>query len=191
MTRREIAALLLRLMVIYAMLQFAPSLVYVLGLLGSIVSSPRPEYAFVFIGVSLLVPVIWIGLCLLVLRFSSRIATRLMPEDGEAGSLPTLSFNQCQTLGFNFIGLLLIVQASPQLIQLISTIRFEGYVTEMAGRVDVYRRLLPNALAFLTQLLIGIFLFFRARGLANLWSMLQETRPMKKEPDNKPPERTR
>ena len=62
MTRREIAALLLRLMVIYAMLQFAPSLVYVLGLLGSIVSSPRPEYAFVFIGVSLLVPVIWIGL---------------------------------------------------------------------------------------------------------------------------------
>ena len=185
MTKRETATVLLRLMVIYAMLQFAPSLLYVIGILSSISSSPHPQYAFLSFGITLIAPLIWIGLCLLVLRFSGRIAGRLMPEDGDAGSLLTLSFDQCQTLGFNFIGLLLIVQAFPQLIQLISTIRFEGYVTGMAGRVDVYRRLLPNALAFLAQLLAGLFLFFRARGLARHWAMLQDrTRPMKKESDN-------
>jgi hypothetical protein len=184
MTKRETAHLLLKLLVIYAMLQFAPSLLYVIGLLGSINSSPRPQYAMLMLGIALLAPLIWIGLCLLVLRFSGRIAARLMPEEGHVDTLFALSFAECQALGFNFIGLLLIVQSFPQLIQLLSSIRFEGYVTDMAGRVDVYRRILPNVLAFIAQLTIGICLFLRARGLANLWTTLQKARPMRREPDN-------
>ena len=171
-------------MVIYAMLQFAPSLLYVIGLLGSINSVPRLGHAFLFFAITLVAPLIWIGICLLVLRFSGRIVARLMPEDGKTGPLLALSFAECQTLGFNFIGLLLIVQSFPELIQLISSIRFEGYVTDMAGRVDVYRRVLPKAMAFFAQLVIGLFLFFRAQGLAGLWARLQNARPMRREPDN-------
>lgn len=180
MKKQDAANLLLRLIVIYAMLQFAPSLVYVIGLLGSINDSARPEHAVILFAATLAAPLIWIALCLLVLRFSGRIAARLIPEDGETGTLLNLSFRECQTLGFSFIGLCLVVQALPQLIQLISSIRFEGYVTDMAGRVDLYRRVLPKALAFLAQLVIGLLLFFQARGLAGLWALVQNARPMGK-----------
>jgi hypothetical protein len=185
MKKRDAATLLLRLMVIYAMFQFAPSLLYVIGLLGTITSSPHPEHAALILGITFLTPLIWIGLCLLVLRFSTRIASKLMPDDGDLGSLLTLSFQECQVLGFNFIGILLIVQSFPEIIQLISTIRFEGGVSDTVGRAVIYRRILPKVLAFVTEFGIGLLLFFRARGLASLWAMLQKkARPMKTEPES-------
>lgn len=133
MTKRETATLLLRLMVIYTMLQFAPSLLYVIGLLGSINSCPRPEHALLFFGITLLAPLIWVGLCLLVLRFSRRIAARLIPEDGHTGAVFALSFAECQILGFNFLGLLLIVQSFPHLVQLVG-LSFSGWREALGGQ---------------------------------------------------------
>jgi len=186
MTKREIAGLLIKLMIVYAMLQFAPSLLYVIGLLGSIHSSPTPGRAALYAAITLVAPLIWIGFCLLVLRFSNRIGSRIVRDDGDCGALLSLSFKECQTLGYNFIGLLLIVQSFPQLIQLISTIRFEGYIARVAQDTDMYRRVLPKVLAFLVQFILGLVLFLRARGLSNLWEALQQkARPMRKAPDNK------
>jgi hypothetical protein len=186
MRKREVADLLIKLMVVFAMLQFAPSLLYVLGMLGSIHSSPTPGRAVLLTAITLIAPLIWIGFCLLVLRFSSRIAARLVPDDGDCGAIFSLSFKECQTLGYNFIGLLLIVQSFPQLMQLISTILFDGYMSSLARDTNLYRGVLPKLLAFLTQFILGLVLFLRAGGLSNLWESLQQkTMPMRKTPENK------
>ena len=186
MRKREVADLLIKLMVVFAMLQFAPSLLYVLGLLGSIHSSPTPGHAVLFTAITLVTPLIWIGFCLLVLRFSSRIAALLVRDDGDCGTILSLSFKECQTLGYNFIGLLLIVQSFPQLIQLISTIQFAGNMSSLAQASDLYRGVLPKLLAFLTQFILGLVLFLRARGLSNLWERLQQkTMPMRKATENR------
>jgi hypothetical protein len=185
MTKRETASLLIKLMVVYAMLQFAPSLLFIVGQLSVARSGPTPTMALLITASILIAPLVWIGFCLIILRFSDRMAARLVQDDGEGGAILSLSFMDCQTLGYNFIGLLLIIQSFPQLIHLISALRFEGNIPELAQQTRLYRMILPKLLSFLAQFLLGIGLFLRARGLANLWEILQQkTRPMRKAPDN-------
>jgi len=181
MTKREIATLLIKLMVVYAMLQFAPSLLFIIGQFSMSFSSPTPITALLITATTLIAPIVWIGFCLIILRFSSRLAALLVKDDGEGGAILSLSFKDCQTLGYNFIGLLLIVQSFPQLINIISTLRLEHFVPELAQQTRLYRMILPKLLSFLAQFIIGVVLFLRARGLANMWELLQQkTRPMRK-----------
>ena len=180
MTKREVVSLLIKLMIVYAMLQFVPSLLYVIGLMSFIHESPTPGQAALHILVSLIIPLFWIGIFVLILRFNQRIAALIVPNDGDCGTLVSLSFNDIQTLGYNFIGLLLIVQSFPQLIQFISTIRFERNMDALARDITLFRRVLPQLFAFLFQFILGLALFLRARGLANLWEKLQQkTMPMR------------
>jgi len=185
MTKREAVAFLIKLMMVYAMLQIVPSLVHVIGVLDSIRITGEPGHAALVFAITLIAPLIWIGLCLLVIRFSNGIAMRIVRDDGECGKLFSLTFKDCQILGYNFIGLILIVQSLPMLIELISAIRFEGYIDKIMQRTELYRTVLPEALAFAVQFGIGLTLFLRAQGLANLWERFQQkARPMRKKPDN-------
>jgi hypothetical protein len=185
MTKRETASLLIKLMAVYAMLQFAPSLLYVIGHLHTVRSSPTPGHGAIMLAITLVSPLIWIGFCLFILRFSSKMAKLIVRDDGECGALLSLSFKECQTLGYNFIGLLLIVQSFPQLLRLASTVRVAEYVGSLTDDTRLLRNVLPTLLAFLAQFILGLVLFFRARGLANLWENLQQkTRPMAGRSDN-------
>jgi len=174
MTKRETAFLLIRLMIVYAMMQFAPSLLYIIGQLSAASSAPTPSMALLITAITLIAPLVWIGFCLVIFRFSNRLAARIVPDDGDAGEILSLSFKECQTLGYNFIGLLLIVQSFPQLINLLSAVRIEGTISEIAPHTTLYRMVFPRLLSFLTQFILGVVLFLKARGLAHLWEILQQ-----------------
>ena len=185
MTKRETTSLLVKLMGVYCLVQFAPSLLYVFGYIAQIQGMLVWWHGLLMLIFSFVVPAVWIAICIAVIRSSDRIARWLIREDAEATQLTALGFRDVQTLGYNFIGLLLIVQTLPQVIQILSAVRMQQSIAPGSPRQGFLMHTLPKLLAFLTQFLIGLFLFLKAKGLANIWHRLQETRPMKRTPDNK------
>ena len=123
----------------------------------------------------LLLPAIWIGFCILIIRKSDGIAKRLYREDSDASQLSGLVFEEVQILGYNFIGLLLLVQLCPQVVSLLARIAKEGFYP-----VNLY-----PLLSDLTQFILGLILFLKPRGLANLWKKYQVMRYRRLAPDIK------
>jgi hypothetical protein len=119
-------------------------------------------------------PAIWIGFCILVIRKSDSIAKRLYRDDSDATQLSSLGFEEVQILGYNFIGLLLLVQSFPQVVSLVTTIKTQQvYMQEYWTKESFYMHTLPRVLTFLTQLVLGLVLFLKPKGLANLWKKAQ------------------
>ena len=175
MTKREMISLLIKLMGVYALVQLVPGVVQAIGMFTTsiIQLKDRPsQMAFILMVMMFFSPLVWIGLCLWVIRKSDRFAKRLYPVDAPAGQLTTLGVEDIQRLGYNFIGLLLIVRSLPQLLMIL-------YQCVMLYRLP-YEQRYQNMSACNTQwimlaiqLAIGLYLFLRPKGLANLWARIQ------------------
>lgn len=174
MTKRETTSLLVKLMGIYCLFQFAPSLIYVLHFLTAIRDSQEIWMKLVTVGLMITIPAIWVGFCVVIIRMSDRIAKRVCREDSDASQLCGLGFQEVQMLGYNFIGLLLLVQSFPQIVSLVTTIKTQQiYTPEYWTWEAFYMDTLPRLLSFLTQFIIGVILFLKPKGLANLWRKAQ------------------
>lgn len=185
MTKRETTSLLVKLMGIYCLVQFAPSLVYVLGYIAQVYRVVWWQGLLMLL-FAFLVPSVWIGLCILVIRKSDSIAKRLYREDSDASQLTSLGFQEVQTLGYNFIGLLLLVQSFPQIVSLLTSIKAQQvYVPQYWTKAGFYLNTLPRLLSFLTQFILGWILFLKPKGLANLWQKSQVMKYERVKPDNK------
>ena len=149
---------------------FTASIAQAISVLSSFPDYPAPGAATFAAGISFGIPLIWFGFCLLILRTSDRIAGWIIRDDGEFGARLSLSLKELQILGYNLIGLFLIAQSFPGILNLSARLRVEaqtGYI-------------IPEIIALSAQLVIGLALFFGSRGLANLWSLFQEkTRSVK------------
>lgn len=174
MTKRETTSLLIKLMGIYCLVQFAPSLIYILQFLATIRGSQQIWMKLATVGMMVVFPAIWIGFCILIIRKSDSIAKRLYREDSDASELSSLGFQEVQMLGYNFIGLLLLVQSFPQIVSLVTTIKTQQiYTHEYWTKEAFYMHTLPRLLSFLTQFILGLVLFLKPKGLANLWKKAQ------------------
>ena len=174
MTKREITSLLIKLMGIYCLTQFAPSLINVLGFVAAMYGLQEGPQKIISVLEVIISPAIWIGLSILIIRTSDRIAKRLYREDSDASQLVSLGFQDVQVLGYNFIGLILLVQSFPQIVNLVATIRVEQvYYSPIWTKETFYQHTLPRLLSFLTQFILGLVLFLKPKGLANLWKKAQ------------------
>jgi hypothetical protein len=187
MTKRETTSLLVKLMGVYCLVQFAPSLIHVLGFLTTIRDSQQIWMKLANVGMMIVFPAIWIAFCILIIRKSDSIARRLYREDSDASQLSGLGFQEVQTLGYNFIGVLLLVQSFPQIVSLLTTIKTQQvYYSSSWTTEGFYLNTLPRLLSFLTQFILGLILFLKPKGLANLWKKAQVMRYERATPDNKP-----
>jgi hypothetical protein len=133
----------------------------------------------------LLLPVIWISFCIFLIRKSDTFAERLYGVDSEASQLIGLGFRDVQMLGYNFIGVLILVQAFPQIVSLMTTLKVHQVFASRYSLGDsFYFDTLPRLLSFLAQLVLGLILFLKPRGVANLWKKFQTMRYERVEPDN-------
>lgn len=192
MTKREITSILIKLMGIYCIVQFVPSLIVVLGYLTMMRDSPHLltnlfTLAFMFAG-----PGIWIGFCVLVIRKSGSIAKRLYNQDSECNKLTALGFSDVQTLGYSFIGLIILVQSFPQIISLLITIKAQYiHLSQYTAQERFYLNTLPRLLCFLTQFILGLILFLYPKGLVNLWKKVQVMRYEKRNTENQSIQKTK
>lgn len=191
MTKRETTSLLVKLMGIYCLVQFAPSLTYILSFLGTIRDAPHVWIKLVTFGMMIIFPMIWIGFCIFIIRKSDKIAQRLYCEDSDASQLSSLGFQEVQILGYNFIGVILLVQTFPQVVSLVTTLKAQQVYCSYPSRPQVfYLNTLPRLLSFLTQFILGLILFLKPNGVANLWKKAQGMKSESLESDNKASEAT-
>ena len=185
MKKRETTSLLIKLMGIYCLVQFAPSLIYILQFLATIRDHHNVWMKLATAGVMIIFPAIWIGFCALIIRKSDSVAKRIYREDSDASQISGLEFQEVQTLGYNFIGLLLIVQSFPQIVNLLASLKAQQvYIPQYTTEQKFYMHTLPSLLSFLTQFILGWILFLKPKGLANLWKKAQVMKYERVESDN-------
>ena len=186
MTKRETTSLLIKLMGLYCLVQFAPSLVSVIGFIAAIRDAPWIWFKLLTFGMMIIFPLIWIGFCVFIIRKSDAIARRLYPEDSDASQLSSLGFQEVQLLGYNFIGVVLLIQTFPQVVSLVTTIKVQQVYSSSLTRPEVfYHNTLPRLLSFLTQFILGLILFLKPQGVANLWRKAQGMGDQQGVADNK------
>ena len=172
-------SLLIKLVGVYAMVQLVPGVVQAWGVIVASFTQFKDQSVIMLsiVGLSMLItPMLWIGLCLWVIRKSDGFAERLYPVDAPAGQLTTLGFKEIQLLGFHFIGLTLVVRALPSLIHTIHQwILFSRYDVE--NRYPASYRYQWIMLAI--QLAIGLYLFLYPQNLAKLLAKIKGKHCMK------------
>ena len=172
---------MIKLIGIFLLIELAPSLLYSLRLFTTVQGSYDFKTQLILFGTFLIPATIWIGFCISIILLSNKIAKMIIRKDEECSQIFSLSFEDTQVLGYNFIGLLVIVKAFPQLVNLLYRIIFESKLPPMNQQSNFLRNSMPGLLALIIQLIIGFVLFFRTNGLVNLWKKFQDkTRPMKK-----------
>lgn len=174
MTKREMTSLLIKLMGIYALVQLVPGIVQAMAMFASgayqFTSQPG-MVALVLLMSVFAAPLMWIWLCIWLIRKSDRFAERLYPVDAPAGQLTTLGAKDVRRLGYHFIGLMLVIKSLPPLLMIL-------YQLIMLYRLPYEQRYPMSGyssqwIVLLLQLAIGLYLFLYPKGLANLWIRLQ------------------
>lgn len=176
MSKRDCVSLLIKLTGVYGLITLmAPLLLTTLNLLKSIADARSFWEAGVIVGMSVIFPAIWIGFCIVVIRSSDRIAMRVYRRDQEVSQVIGLSFRDVRTLGYHLLGLLIVVQAVPELIRLFAHFQiqqafFRRYAVSHENPILAQ---IPDLLAAFVRLLLGVALFLLPKGLANLWQSAQ------------------
>lgn len=150
MSREDVATLALKLLGVYFLAGAIP-------FLGRFVTTLTHVLVF-------LVPFLLTVVVGVVLICSARRLGRVLTGDtGDPGVAGSLSVSDWQSIAFSAIGVSLFVHGLPQLAGL--------------ARLSPGRSIWPYAVAPAVQIVVGIALFLRAKGLANVWRRMQESGP--------------
>jgi hypothetical protein len=113
--------------------------------------------------------VLGIAFAVLLIRFSDLIAKLIFKTDSPAFQLDRLETGDVQTLGCHFIGLTQVAVAIPKLGQVLVSIRArQAYASAEWTEGRLALETVPQLLAVLTQLALGLLLLLKPRLLANV-----------------------
>lgn len=191
MNSREVAALALKLLGVYAIIQ-ALSLLQYFGALAFVPQAVRGGIAiYAWAYFAALVPFLLVAIVAVVLLTQSEtLAARIMKEE-QAFVLPgSLTSRDIQAIAFSVTGVLVLLRGLPAICQLLVSLWYYSFpgAQAMDSRY-IWRMLGTSGLSAIAECVLGGVLFFRSRGLANLWHRLQTARYMKID-DANPPEST-
>jgi len=163
MTKRSLASLILKLMAVYVMVRLIPSLPIFLSQLFSIQTASRLWVAVAALGLSFLLPAVWLIGAFIFLKCSDRIAAYLVGDDEDLCKIGEAKTDEIYAIVFVCLGLSLVVGALPQIVQIGS--QFIYTVASRTGRpIDrIAFSTMGKVLCFITQLLLGVFLMIRPR----------------------------
>jgi hypothetical protein len=110
------------------------------------------------------------------------LARFLVKDDGHTKLTTSLSAEEIQAIGFSIVAVLVFLSALPQLARFFRDVWFIASLRSSQARMtgDVMS-MWQNGLSFVVQCGLAIMLFFRARGLANLWHRIQAGKYVKVE----------
>ncbi len=184
MTGTQIASLSLKLIGIFSIIQAIPilkSLSEFFVFKDSNFFTPEntpPSYNYLLIGIltSFLLLLI-LGACLII--FSERLAKKIIKENEDKKTLTDLSVKDIQAIAFSVIGVVMIVIAIPKLIQIGTNIQVLNQAGDEVPTRGISAGTWAYAIGLTVQSIIGLLLFFGARGLSSIWYFFQKIRPLK------------
>jgi len=115
----------------------------------------------------------------ILIIFSQKIAKKITKGDEDNNSLSGLSAKDISSIAFSVIGVILIVIAIPKLVQVGANIQFLKQAGDEMPTRGVLASTWAYSIGLIVQIIIGLLLFFGARGLSTIWCFLQKIRPMK------------
>jgi len=185
-TKREVTAILVKLLGVYAIIQAIPVLQYFWPVIGLIV---RQQAWLYLVGMGMPFLLMAVAAFLLLTR-SERIAGFLVKEDGPVSPTMPLSGLEVQAIAFSAVGVLVFLQAVPRLCQLFMNLLWFMRSQSAKGQPPADGRAENTwqlGIAVGLQCGLAVILFLRANGLANLWHRIQGARPARSgdEPDGK------
>jgi hypothetical protein len=177
MSKRELAEFILKLLGVYAIIHSLPLFLYISLIFGSIGRDSNEASERVWMYLCMSVPfALTLVAAIVLLTCSHKLASALVKEDGPTGLTTSLSSQEIQTIGFSIVAVLVFLLAIPQLVQFSVTIWriLTLSATEFEGARSVFvRNAWQSGLSFAIQLTLAVLLFFRSRGLTNLWRRIQ------------------
>ena len=173
LTRLDVAALALRVVAIYALLQGMYLLVYLPGLLMN-----YRAYRSASIGTEVLLLglgpyALSLGVGVMLLLFADRLAPRLLPEpaagqeDGAPPALVRTSGPELQAVAFSVVGLLLALWSAKSLALA------AWHFSRKQDAVDALDAWGTQALEFAVECGLGLWVFFGSKRLALFWQRLR------------------
>ncbi len=177
MSRRELVSVLVKVMGLYFLIRIVAGAP--LTVLGTAISAERAALLSELYRVSFIVGVALLGavLCVSLIRNSDAVARWVCPEDPEPKELGGMAFADWQTLGYNLVGLVLMVGALPALVSVVVTYKaMQHYDADMSTMALIGKSPLSDVASIATRLLLGLFLFLSPRGLTRLWARIREAR---------------
>jgi hypothetical protein len=172
----QLATLVLRLLGIYCLIMFVPMAPLFSSVLFYARSSNDGSGAAAII-LTVLFTVFWLGVGFLLIVRSVPWGEKITPKNIGEGNLTAVSFEQTQMLVFAAVGVLIFADALPQLLNSISS--FFISLNQVTGRsqysadAEYISRTLFTAMGTLLKAALGLWLFFGARGFANIWRFLR------------------
>ena len=179
LTRRDVAALALRLVGVYALLQGMYLLTYLPGLLMNYRAYRASSVAREMLLFGLGPYALSLGVGAFLLLFADRLAPRLLlgpapgQPDGAPPALVRTSGPELQAIAFSVVGLLLVVWSAKSLAFVAWSI-YASHRHNDAFERDGWGR---YALEFVAECGLGVWLFFGSKRLAAFWQRLRGTGP--------------
>jgi hypothetical protein len=176
MKANQLATLVLRLLGIYCLIVFVP-MVPVFSSVLFCARSSNDGSGLATIIIAVLFLVFWLGIGIALIVCSVPWGEKLTPKNMGEGNITAVSFEQIQMLAFAVAGVLIFSEALPQLLN--SFFSFFTSLNQVAGRsqppayTEFNWRSLLSAVGILLKAALGLWLFFDARGFANLWRSLR------------------
>ena len=177
MSRRDLVSVLVKVMGVYFIIRIvagAPLQVMQTAALGDVKDVVGELYRVSFVvGAAMLGAV----LCVSLIRNSDAVARWVCPADPEPRELGGMAFADWQTLGYNLVGLFLLVGVLPALVNIAVNYRLMKEMAPydtfaaMAGRYP-----LTDLSSVAVKLLLGLYLFLGPRSLVRMWERLREAR---------------
>ena len=176
MKANQLATLVLRLLGIYCLIVFV-SMVPLFSSVLFYARSSNDSSGLAVIIIAVLFLVFWLGVGIALIVCSVPWGEKLTPKNMGEGNITAVSFEQIQMLAFAVAGVLIFSEALPQLLNSISS--FFSSLHQVTGRnqppayTEFNWRSLLSAVGILLKAALGLWLFFGARGFANLWRSLR------------------
>ncbi|MGD2094273.1 MAG: hypothetical protein PVH77_04615 [Phycisphaerales bacterium] len=174
MTKRELAAFILKLLGVYAIIQSLTLRQYISLMLASLGRGNDNVFRLAWVFLCTSVPfALMLVIAIILLARNRRLVSTLVKEDGPTGLGTSLSSQEIQAIGFSIVAVLVFLLAVPKLVQFfvalwyIQSAGFEGV------RPGLVRNAWQSGLSVAVQLTLAVLLFFRGRGLANIWRRIQ------------------
>jgi len=172
MTKRDFAAIVLKLTGVYILVRYLGYLPIVFGPIVMMWGDPTlmPEWQ---LWLAMLPPWVYLAFCVLIVVKSEAIAAKLIKQDGEFHVGFRLSKEDVLTLAFCCIGLVILVGSLPVFVEAIARFAVTQNAALYASSSQHWIGSSARLAAAVVQVLIGLGLFLQARGLAALWFRLR------------------
>ena len=171
MNKKEIMILVMRLAGIYCWLQAFNYLSVFISSAHMFQSCHEEEVLVVYILLANFLGLLLLGLFLF---FSSWVRKIILPTINEDISSKSMKSSEMQAVAFSVVGALVLINGLPALASSIATLISYHEGTNQPYVTYFNSRFIGNVTAQTVKVVLGLYLFFGARGLVGIWHKLQK-----------------